>query len=173
METIGLGRCWEDMPAGYEFKTVGRTITETDLVTFINTTGMVEVLFTDTAYAANHAPGGRRLVPGALVYSIAEGLVIQASLQGTGLAFLSMDIEVKQPTIVGDTVHVRVDVLESRATSRRPDRGLVKTRNRIVNQRDETVIVYSPLRLQAGRDLLASHWPDMDKQPDAFSREQG
>jgi len=129
METVGLGRCWEDMPVGYQFRTVGRTITETDLVNFINTTGMVEVLFTDATYAQEHAPDGGRLVPGALVFSIAEGLTIQATLQGTGLAFIKMDYEVKSPTIVGDTIHVEAEVIESRSTSADPDRGLVRTRN--------------------------------------------
>lgn len=158
METIGLGRCWEDMPVGYQFKTVGRTITETDLVNFVGTTGMVEVLFTDATYAEQHAPDGRRLIPGALVFSIAEGLVIQASLQGTGLAFIRMEIDVKSPTFVGDTVHVEAEVMESRPTSKDPNRGLVRTKNKIVNQKGETVITYIPLRLYVGREMLASHW---------------
>ncbi|MCF8126998.1 MAG: MaoC family dehydratase N-terminal domain-containing protein [Deltaproteobacteria bacterium] len=158
METIGLGRCWEDMPVGYTFRTVGRTITETDLVNFVGCTGMVEVLFTDTAYAAEHAPEGGRIVPAALLFSMAEGLTVQATLQGTGLAFIHMDLNVKGPTFVGDSIHVEGEVLESRASSKNPDRGLVRTRNSIVNQRGETVIIYTPLRLWAGRNMLSSHW---------------
>ena len=158
METIGLGRCWEDMPVGYTFKTVGRTITETDLVNFLGSSGMVEVLFTDTTYAEKHAPEGGRLVPAALLFSIAEGLTIQATLQGTGLAFIHMDLDVKGPTFVGDTIHVEAEVTESRASTKDPQRGLVRTRNRIVNQKGETVIIYTPLRLYVGRTMLASHW---------------
>ncbi len=156
MEIVGLGIAWEDLPVGRRFRSLARTITETDLVNFINTTGMVEVLFTDAEYAAQHAPRGGRLVPGALVYAIAEGLLVQATLQRTGLAFLSMTFDVKGPTFVGDTVHVEVEVLESRATSKDPSRGLVRTRNDIVNQRGETVISYTPLRLAAGRSLRDS-----------------
>ena len=158
METIGLGRCWEDMPVGYAFKTVGRTITETDLVNFVGLSGMVEVLFTDTTYAAQHAPASGRIVPAALLFSIAEGLTIQATLQGTGLAFIHMDLNVKGPTFVGDTIHVEAEVLESRASSKDPDRGLVRTQNRIVNQKEETVIIYTPLRLYVGRKMLDAHW---------------
>ncbi|MEQ8993681.1 MAG: MaoC/PaaZ C-terminal domain-containing protein [Pseudomonadales bacterium] len=156
MEIVGIGIAWEDLPVGRRFRTLARTITETDLVNFINTTGMVEVLFTDAEYAARHAPRGGRLVPGALVYAIAEGLLVQSTLQRTGLAFLSMTFDVKGPTFVGDTVHVEVEVLESRATSKDPNRGLVRTRNDIVNQRGETVISYAPLRLAAGRSLRDS-----------------
>ena len=162
MKTEGLGRCWEDLPKGYRFRTVGRTITETDLVNFTATTGMVEVLFTDVSYAEHHAPNGGRIVPGSLVFSLAEGLVIQATLQGTGLAFLNMEMDIKQPTVVGDTIYVEAEVLESRPTSASSDRGIVKTRNTIVNQHGRTVIVYTPLRLMTGRALLASHWPDLD-----------
>ena len=80
MEIVGLGIAWEDLPVGRRFRSLARTITETDLVNFINNTGMVEVLFTDAEYAAQHAPRGGRLVPGALVYAIAEGLLVQATL---------------------------------------------------------------------------------------------
>ena len=152
MRTVGLGLAWEDLKVGDRFRTLARTITETDLVNFINTTGMVEVLFTDVEYAKTHAPEGGRLVPGALVYSIAEGLLVQSTLQRTGLAFLSMTFEVVAPTFVNDTVHVEVEVLESRATSKSTSRGLVRTTNNIINQRGETVITYSPLRLAASRE---------------------
>ena len=54
MKTVGLGMCWEDLEVGMKFKTIGRTITEGDLVSFINCTGMVEVLFTDVEYAKEH-----------------------------------------------------------------------------------------------------------------------
>jgi len=158
METVGLGRCWEDMPVGYRFGTVGRTITEPDLVNFVGSTGMVEVLFTNTDYAKQHAPGGGRIVPAVLVLGIAEGLTIQATLQGTGLAFIHMGLDVKGPTFAGDTIHVEAEVMESRPSSKDPRRGLVRTRNQIVNQNGETVIVYTPLRLMVGRELLARHW---------------
>ena len=77
---------------------------------------------------------------------------MQSTLQRTGLAFLSMTFEVVAPTFVNDTVHVEVEVLESRATSKSASRGLVRTTNNIINQRGETVITYSPLRLAASRD---------------------
>ncbi len=153
MRTVGLGIAYDELMVGEKFRTIGRTITETDLVNFINTTGMVEVLFTDTEYASRHAPQGGRLVPGALAYCIAEGLLVQSTLQRTGLAFLGMDFQVVGPTFVGDTVHVEVEVLESRPTSKSSDRGLVRTRNDIINQKGETVITYSPVRLAASRHL--------------------
>lgn len=157
MQTVGLGLAYDDLSPGDRFRTISRTITETDLVNFINVTGMVEVLFTDAEYAKSHAPQGGRLVPGALVYCIAEGLLVQSILQRTGLAFLGMDFQIAGPTFVDDTIHVDVEVLESRATSKSPERGVVQTRNNIINQRGETVITYTPARLAASRALRDSN----------------
>ena len=149
MKTVGLGIGWDELKVGDRFKTISRTVTEADMVNFINTTGMVEVLFTDAEYAKEHAPQGGRLVPGALVYCFAEGLLVQATLQRTGLAFLEMSFQVKGPTFVGDTIHVEVEVLESRPTSKSPDRGVIKTRNIIYNQNGDELITYEPVRLAA------------------------
>ncbi len=75
-------------------------------------------------------------------------------MQHTGLAFLNMELDVKAPTFVGDTIHVECEVVEVRPTSK-GGRGLVRTANNIVNQEGEVVITYTPLRLMAGRDHVA------------------
>ena len=146
IETVGLGFYFEDLPVGRKFKTVGRTITETDLVNFVSCTGMLEVLFTNTEFLASESAIKGRVVPGALAYTLAEGLLIQSVLQGVGLAFLNMELDVKAPTFVGDTIHVECEVIESRA-SKRKGAGLVRTRNQIVKQDGTVPIVYTPLRL--------------------------
>jgi len=156
METMGLGIPWDKLPVGRCFRTVGRTITESDLVGFIGTTGMLEVLFTDTSAQENNAIRGR-LVPAALVYAFAEGLLIQSVLQGVGLAFIDMDLSVKAPTFVGDTIHVQVQVIESRESRKRPGTGLVRTRNTVVKQDGSTVLEYSPLRMLRGSGDMAGH----------------
>jgi len=144
METLGLGLGWRDMPVGRKFRTVGRTITETDLVNFISATGMLEVLFTNVTY--QEVIKGR-LVPGALVYSFAEGLLIQATMQSVGLAFLDMELTMKGPTRVGDTIHVEVEVIESRPSKSRPGLALVRTRNQVVRQDGGVALEYTPLRM--------------------------
>jgi len=147
IETVGLGICFDDLPVGRKFKTVGRTITEADLVNFVSCTGMLEVLFTDVEFLAHESAIKGRVVPGALIYSFAEGLLIQSVLQGVGLAFLNMELDVKGPTFVGDTIHVECEVIESLPSKTRPDRGLVRTRNQVVKQDGSVPLVYAPLRL--------------------------
>jgi acyl dehydratase len=151
MKLLGHGMYWQDMPVGAKFKTYGRTITETDIVNFISCTGFLEVLFTDMEFVREHSAIKGRLAPGALVYALGEGLTMLGTIQGTGLAFLGMEMDVKGPTFAGDTIHVEIEVIEQRPASK-GGRGLVRTRNSIINQKGETVLVYTPLRLMAGRE---------------------
>ena len=152
MMTVGLGLRFEDTPVGMKFKTICRTVTEADITMFVGVTGMVEVLFTNMEYLAEESLfAGKRLVPGALVYSFAEGLLMQTVVQGVGLSFLGMELNVEGPTFAGDTLHVECEVLESRPT-KKVGRGIVKTRNRVINQRGECVMTYTPTRLVKGRD---------------------
>jgi acyl dehydratase len=149
IKLLGMGPFWNDLAVGDRFRTVGRTLTETDLVNFVNLSWLTEELFTNTEDRENMAIAGR-VVPAALVYACAEGLLLPM-IQGPGLAFLNASLDVKGPTFVGDTIHVEVRVSEVRATSK-GNRGLVRTQNQVVSQRGETVLAYSPLRMMKGRD---------------------
>ncbi len=151
MEIVGLGFCFEDLPVGRRFRTIARTVTDADITGFVNATGMVENLFVDLEYLKTESDIDGRVAPGALVYSFAEGLLVQATMQRTGQAFLNMELDVHAPTLSGDTIHVECEVIEARLT-RRPGRGLVRTRNRIVKQDGTVVITYTPLRMVKCRD---------------------
>mgnify|MGYP001570894168 CR=1 FL=1 len=149
MKLLGMGPFWDDLSVGDRFRSAGRTLTETDLVNFVNLSWLTEELFTNTEDREGMAIAGR-IVPAALVYSCAEGLLLPM-IQGTGLAFLHASLDVKAPTFVGDTIHVECTVSEVRETSK-GKRGLVRTENRVVNQNGETVLAYNPLRIMKGRD---------------------
>ena len=147
METVGLGFYFEDLRVGRKFRTIGRTVTETDIVNFINCTGMVEVLFTNLHFLQHESDIKGRLAPGALCYAFAEGLLVQATMQTTGYAFLNMELNIDGPAFVGDTIHVECEVIEARLTKSKPGRGLVRTRNRVVKQDGTPVLTYTPLRM--------------------------
>ena len=140
---VGRGFCFEDLEVGFRFRTHRRTIAEADLAAFINLTWLTEELFA-VADDSERAIKGRP-VPGALVYAFAEGLLLP-TMQDTGLAFLNCTLDVKGPTLVGDTIHVECEVTEHRLASK-ADRGLVRFANKVLNQRGEAVLEYNPLRL--------------------------
>jgi len=134
---IGRGFTFADLRVGFRFRTHRRTIREADLVAFMTLTGLTEEIFT--------VKEKKQLVPGALVYSYAEGLLLP-SMQDTGVAFLNATVDVKAPTYVDDTIHVDCEVIEHRLTSK-GDRGLVRFSNLVKNQGGEVVLAYNPLRM--------------------------
>jgi acyl dehydratase len=145
---LGRGLYFDDLAIGSWFHTAGRTITAADLSNFVNLTWLTEELFTNEADRADMAIK-ERVVPGALVYSFAEGL-LTPFMQGTGLAFLHAELDIKGPTLVGDTIHIECEVSELRPASS-GNRGLVRCSNHVLTQRGDTVLTYTPLRLMKRR----------------------
>src|SRR5205814_7298138 len=143
LPVVGRGFSFEDLRIGFRFRTHRRTISEADLGQFVNLSWLTEELFAVADDAGRAIKG--RAVPAALVYSFAEGLLLP-TMQDTGLAFLNATLDVKGPTLVGDTIHVEAEVTELRLTSK-GERGLVRFANHVVNQRGESVLEYNPLRL--------------------------
>lgn len=145
-KAVRVGLFWDELQPGMTFETPGRTVTETDIINFVNVTGMTEELFLNMDDIKN-TPYQKRIAPGALVFSFAEGLVIQSGLiQKTGIAFLGMDMTIVGPTYVGNTIHVSITVTEKRST-RNPERGIVITHNEVINETGRTVLRYDPVRL--------------------------
>ena len=151
METLGIGLHFEDLPLGRQFRTVGRTVTEADIVNFCSCTGMTEVLFTNLEFLKADSDIKRQVIPGAMVFTFIEGLLVQSTMQHTGFAFLGMDFKIEGPTFVGDTIHAECEVIESRRSGSRPNRGLVRTRNRVFKQDGSHVLTYTPLRMVKAR----------------------
>lgn len=147
IELLGRGLYFEDLPVGRQYQTIGRTVTESDIINFLNVTGMCEVLFTNVEYLQSETDFEKRLVPAALSYSFCEGLHIQAAMQTTGFAFLHMEFDITNPVFVGDTIHLECEVIEARPSRKRPGRGLVRTRNKIITQDGVVAITYTPLRM--------------------------
>jgi acyl dehydratase len=154
---LARGRTWEELPAGFAYRTGARTITESDLVGFIGVSGFVGPTFLD-ARRGPHAAYSGRVVPGLLTLTFAEALVVQTTvLNGTGIAFLSLEMNVVAPVFVGDTIEVVVEITESRPTSK-GGRGFVSSTNTVFNQHGAVVLSYAPNRLQRGKsdDLLTA-----------------
>ena len=151
-EVLGLGIYFEDLPVGRKFRTIGRTLTEADLVNFIGVTGLTEVLFSNTEFLKHESDIKQRVVPGAMVYAFSEGLLTHATMQHTGFAFLNMELNVHAPTFAGDTIHVECEIVESRrAANPVPIAASVRSMNRVVKQDGTLVLSYNPLRMVKAR----------------------
>lgn len=143
VKLLGIGLTMSELAVGDILRTRRRTIQQSDRSAFINLVWLTEELFATERQETSVFAGD--LVPAALVYSFAEGLV-RPFMEATGIAFLGAELNVEKPTFVGDTIHVDMEVIEARPTSR-GDRGLVRTRNSVIRGNGDVVLVYTPLRL--------------------------
>jgi acyl dehydratase len=137
---IGEGLNFEAHAVGAVYRTLARTVSETDIVNFVNLGGFTEPLFMDMEFVARESLFKRRAAPGALTFSLSEGLIMQTGLiHGTGMAWLGGEIKMVAPVLEGDTIRVEVEIVDKRET-KKADRGIVTYRHRVVNQRDEVVM---------------------------------
>ena len=137
---IGEGLTYEQHAIGATYRTLNRTVSETDIVNFVNLCGFTEPLFMDMEYIARESLFKRRAAPGALTFALSEGLIMQTGLiHGTGMAYLGGELRVVAPVLEGDTLTVQVEVVDKRDT-KKADRGIVTYRHRVLNQRGELVL---------------------------------
>src|SRR5438105_8825113 len=137
---IGEGLHFEQHEIGATFRTLGRTVSETDIVNFVNLFGFTEPLFMDMEYVARESLFKRRAARGALTFALSEGLIMQTGLiHGTGMAWLGGELRIVAPVLEGDTLRVEVEIVGKRET-KKADRGIVTYRHRVLNQRDEVVL---------------------------------
>ncbi|MEM3730931.1 MAG: MaoC/PaaZ C-terminal domain-containing protein [Candidatus Bathyarchaeia archaeon] len=135
---------FEDFKVGQKTVSAGRTVTEADIVIFAGLSGDWTELHTNAEYMKN-SPFGQRIAHGMLTLSIASGLAIQ--MRGHKpidiLAFLGMDnVRFTAPVFIGDTIRVESEIIEARPSRSRPNAGILKFRNVVKNQRDETVATW-------------------------------
>ena len=81
------GLYFEEFTVGQKITSVGRTVTEGDIMSFAGLTGDYNQIHTDAAFAAG-TQFGQRIAHGLLGLSIAVGLLMRTGvLEGTVLAF--------------------------------------------------------------------------------------
>jgi 3-hydroxybutyryl-CoA dehydratase len=130
-------RYLEDFKIGDVETTRARTITEADIVNFAAFSGDWYPLHTDVEYA-RRGPFGERIAHGMLVLSVATGLMPLYEM--AIVAFYGMDkVRFTAPTKIGDTIHVELEVIETR--DKGDIGGVIVLKESVKNQRGEDVAV--------------------------------
>lgn len=120
------------------YETARRTVTESDINRFAGLSGDFNALHTDATFAKT-TPFGTNIAHGALIFSIATGLVDHSGIiDGTILAFLEANVKWPAPVKAGDTIQVQVTPIEKKLT-KNPKRGVITYKVNVVNQ--ENVVV--------------------------------
>ncbi|MGR7027379.1 MaoC/PaaZ C-terminal domain-containing protein [Geodermatophilus sp. URMC 62] len=127
---------FEDFSAGQVFESQARTVTETDVVTFAGWSWDTNPVHTD-AVSAGSGRYGERIAHGVLGLSVALGLTSRIGVfEGCSIALLGIDDwRFRRPLRIGDTVRCRVEVLDTRLTSR-GDAGILRRRLALLDQDD-------------------------------------
>jgi 3-hydroxybutyryl-CoA dehydratase len=130
---------FEEFEIGQSITSVGRTITEADVVNFAALSGDWSQIHTNAEYAARH-PFGQRVAHGLLGLSVASALAVRLGfIEDTVLAFREIgEWKFSLPIFIGDTICVRATVTETKPMARLGG-GLVTFKVEILNQ-DEKVV---------------------------------
>lgn len=133
------------MKVGDSFKTSGRTLTEADIVLFAGLTGDYHPAHTDEEYARRVSPFRKRVAHGFLVLSICNGLLVRSGVIDFGVKEFLIgvnNVKFVKPVFPGDTIYVKFEVLEKRASRSHPDMEIVNLKGTCFNQNEEEVMTY-------------------------------
>jgi 3-hydroxybutyryl-CoA dehydratase len=134
------GLYFEEFQVGQHITTAGRTIAESDIFTFAGFSGDFNQIHTDAEFSKG-TPFGQRVAHGLLGLSIASGLAMRTGvLEGTVIAFREIkDWKFVNPIFISDTIHVEMEVTETKALPRIGGGAVVITLD-VKKQSGETVM---------------------------------
>lgn len=136
---MARGTFFSDFKVGDVYTSVGRTVTEADVVMFAGLSWDTNPLHTDATFAAT-TPFKQRIAHGMLSAAISTGLGQTLGIfEGTTLALMGQTFEYKGPVFFGDTIRLRLTV-ESTTPSSKGGRGVVVFRSDILKQDDSVAI---------------------------------
>ncbi len=137
MSFTSLHQFFDDVEIGQEWDSMGRTVTEADIVNFAGLSGDFTPIHVDHEFAKT-TPFHMPIAQGLLVFSIASGLGLMAPPMRT-LAFVKVrEWHFRGPVFIGDTIRLKTKVLE-KETRARGRRGRVVWQRTITNQDGKTV----------------------------------
>jgi acyl dehydratase len=135
-----MERYFDDFKVGERFRSKGVTLTEAEIINFALAYDP-QPFHLDTVAAAE-SPFGGLIASGLQTFALGwrmflqEGVFSACSLGSPGIDELRWTAPVKP----GDSLYTQAEVLETRPSGSKPDRGTLRMAYRIANQRGETVL---------------------------------
>lgn len=133
---------FEDCQIGEKAVSQGRTVTESDIVSYAALTGDWNPIHCDAQFMSQH-PAGERIAHGLLVLSISSGLLYRMVgyelLPINNIIFSGLEqVRFVGPTKIGDTLTMHGEIVETKDLN--DSTGIVIVRIRMLNQHDELVM---------------------------------
>lgn len=109
-----------------------KTMTETDVITWVGLTGDLNPIHIDREYSKT-TQFGAILVPGVLVLGLVSTIMTQLTF---GNVYANQNIKFTKPVFIGDTITATGTVIEKKA-----ERRLVVIETKCTNQKGEVVMI--------------------------------
>jgi len=150
-----LAKCFfEDLQVGVSRETLGRTITETDIVLHAGHTGDYYPHHMDEEFAKT-TEFGKRIAHGTMTFAIAIGLTAMEANPGA-FTYGYDRIRFPRPVFIGDTIRARVTVTSKSDDPKRSDWGRCIEKVEATNQRGEVVLACDHVLLVKRRQPMAA-----------------
>ncbi len=141
----------DDFAPGDRFESAGKTFTEAEIVDFAFRYDPQPIHI--DVEAAKGSPYGGLIASGFHTMAVGfrmlwqTGVFNACSLGSPGLD----EVRWLLPVRPGDTLRTAVEVVETRPSSSKPDRGICRVKYTILNQRDEAVMTMTAVHIFARR----------------------
>jgi acyl dehydratase len=138
-------RFYEDIAVGETRLTLGRTITETDIVAHAGQTGDFFPHHMDAEWCATQ-DFKRRVAHGTLIFSVGVGMTA-STINPRAMSYGYDRLRFIKPVFIGDTIRASATIKEKREHPHRATHGIVVELLEVSNQANETVLVSEHLYL--------------------------
>ncbi len=135
---------FEEYEIGFSRETLGRTITEADIVLHAGQTGDFYPHHMDKEWCATQ-PFGLRIAHGTLILSIAIGMTA-GDINPEAFSYGYDRVRFIKPVFINDTIRVKASIKEKR-DHKNPAYGFVAEGVEVFNQHSETVLACEHLYL--------------------------
>ncbi len=129
---------FEDYQIGEVRQTLGRTITEADIVIHAGQTGDFYPHHMDAEWCKTQ-PFQQRIAHGTLVFSIGVGMTA-GEVNPEAFSYGYDRLRFVRPVFIGDTITAKVTIKDKRDAPKSPAHGIVVELCELMNQKGETVL---------------------------------
>ncbi|MEI6949283.1 MaoC/PaaZ C-terminal domain-containing protein [Paraflavisolibacter sp. H34] len=143
---------FEDYQEGAIRETLGRTITETDIVLHAGQTGDFFPHHMDEEWCSTQ-PFKKRIAHGTLIFSVAVGMTADM-INEVAMTYGYERLRFTRPVFIGDTIKVKVTIKEKK-DHKKPDFGLVTELVETFNQKGELVMLCEHILLARRKEVVA------------------
>ncbi|RNL80610.1 dehydratase [Sinomicrobium pectinilyticum] len=129
---------FEEFEPGERRETLGRTITETDIVMHAGQTGDFFPHHMDEEWCKTQ-PFKQRIAHGTLIFSVAVGMTAGV-INEVAMTYGYERLRFTKPVFIGDTIRVKVTIKDKK-DHKKPEYGLITELVEVFNQKDELVML--------------------------------